>query len=192
MLSSTVPTARRRLPPHRCSFASALPSASVADVVGREVQGIDPDQPVFGIQTVEELLAADRWPYRVFGSLFAILAVIGLALSSLGLYALMAHAVTQRTQEIGVRMAVGADRRQVSWLILKRGLVQLAIGLPIGLAGAVVLGIVLERTLVAMPPGDPITLALITAVLTVVSVAACLLPAHRATKVDPMVALRAD
>ena len=171
---------------------SALAPSSVMDAVRREVQAIDPDQPVLTVRTIEQRMAEDRWPYRIFGALFAILAVIGLTMSAVGLYGVMSYSVTQRTQEIGVRMAVGADRRQVLWLILKRGLAQLAVGLPIGLAGAFALSIVLERIIVGLAPGDPLTLAVITIVLTAVAVLACLLPARQATRVDPVVALRAD
>ena len=137
------------------------------------------------------MLADDRWWYRTFGSMFGIFAVIALVLSSVGLYAVMAYSVTQRTQEIGVRMAVGAQRWQVSWLILKRGLAQLAIGLALGLAGALALGRVLRRARESCRPIRS-TFAAVTMLLTVVSIAACLLPARRATRVDPVVALRAD
>jgi putative ABC transport system permease protein len=171
---------------------SALPPASIMEAVRREVRAIDEDQPVFTIQTVEEMLAAGRWPYRIFGSLFVVLGVIALVLSCVALYAVMAYSVTQRTQEIGVRMALGARRQQVSWLILKRGFVQLAIGLPLGLAGALALGVVLQGMLVDLLPGDPLTLAAVTVLLTIVSVAACLIPALRATRIDPVVALRAE
>jgi putative ABC transport system permease protein len=171
---------------------SGLPPGSVMDAVRREVQAIDQDQPVFTIQTMDQTLAESRWPYRVFGSLFAIVAVIALVLSSVGLYAVMAYSVTQRTQEIGVRMALGAQKRQVSWLILKRGLLQLAIGVTLGLAGALALSRVLQGVLVEISPSDPVTFAAITFLLTVVSIAACLLPARRAMRVDPVVALRAE
>ena len=100
--------------------------------------------------------------------------------------------VTQRTQEIGVRMALGADARQVSWLILRRGLVQLALGLTVGLAGALALSRLMQSVLIQIGPGDPMTFAVITMLLTAVSIAACLLPARRATRVDPLVALRTD
>ncbi len=171
---------------------SALPPGSVMDSVRREVQAIDRDQPIYTIQTLDQLLAADRWWYRTWGGMFGILAVIGLVLSSVGLYAVMAYSVTQRTQEIGVRMAVGAQPWQVSWLILRRGLVQLAMGLTLGLAGALALAGVMRIGIVGITPADPVTLTAITLLLTVVSLAACLLPARRATRVDPVVALRAD
>ena len=171
---------------------SALPPVSIMEAVRREVRAIDQDQPVFTIQTVEEMLAAERWPYRIFGSLFVVLGVIALVLSCVAIYAVMAYSVTQRTQEIGVRMALGARRQQVSWLILRRGFVQLAIGLPLGLTGALALGVVLQGILVDLMPGDPLTLAAVTMLLTIVSVAACLIPALRATRIDPVVALRAE
>ncbi len=184
----------RQDPPLRASLLvrSALPPASVIEAVRREVQAIDRDQPVVTIQTLDQMLAQDRWPYRVFGGLFAIFALIGLGLSAMGLYAVMAYSVTQRTQEIGVRMTLGADRREVSWLVLKRGLGQLAIGLTVGLAGALALSRVMRRLLVEITPSDPVTFLSITTLLTCVSIAACLLPARRATRVDPVVALRAE
>jgi putative ABC transport system permease protein len=171
---------------------SQLPPGSVMDTVRREVQAIDRDQPVFTIQTLDQAVAEERWPFRVFGGLFAIFGGIALVLSSVGLYAVMAYSVTQRTQEIGVRMALGAEGRQMSWLILKRGLAQLAIGLTIGLAGALALSRVLRTVIVQITPTDPITFVAITLLLSIVSVAACLLPARRATLVDPLIALRAE
>ena len=169
---------------------SHLGPGAIMNAVRREVQAIDPDQPVFTVQTLDEMLARDRWPFRVFGSLFAIFAGIALALSAVGLYAVMAYSVTQRTQEIGVRMALGAEGRQVSWMILRRGLVQLAIGLSLGLVGAFFLSKVLRTLLVRITPSDPVTFATITILLIVVAVAACVIPARRATRVDPLVALR--
>jgi putative ABC transport system permease protein len=112
-------------------------------------------------------------------------------LSAVGLYAVMAYSVTQRTQEIGVRMALGAERRQVSWLVMKRGLVQLGVGLTLGLGGAYALSGVLEQILVTgIKSKDPLTFAGITVLLIVVAAAACLVPALRASRVDPLVALR--
>jgi putative ABC transport system permease protein len=133
-----------------------------------------------------------RWPFRVFGGIFAIVGFVALALSAVGLYAVMAYSVTQRTQEIGLRMALGAESGQVSWLILKRGLVQVAIGLTLGLAGAFGVTRVMRRVLIGVTPTDPLTFAAITLLLTIVAIAACLLPARRATRVDPLVALRAE
>src|SRR4030095_7262124 len=95
----------------------------------------DPELPLFGMAALDETLAQTRWFYRVFGSMFAAFAVIALVFSAVGLYAITAQAVVQRTHEIGVRMALGAKTRQVWWLIARRSLVQLAIGLGLGGAG---------------------------------------------------------
>jgi predicted permease len=170
---------------------SRLDPGSVMNAVRREVQAVDPDQPVFTVQTVDQMMAQATWPYRIFGSLFAIFALIALVLSAVGLYAVMAYSVTQRTAEIGVRMALGADRRRVSWLVMRRGLVQLTIGLALGLGGAYALSRVLTELLVSgVTAQDPATFAAITVLLSAVAIAACLIPAHRASRVDPLVALR--
>ena len=158
--------------------------------VRQAVQAIDPDLPVFAVQTMNQFLAQARWPYRVFGSMFAIFAAIALVLSAVGIYAVTAYSVTQRTQEIGVRMALGARRGQVSWLILRQGLIQLAIGLTLGLAGAWPISNVLQSLVVQIPTKDPVTFSAIAAILIGVTIAACLIPARRATKLDPLVALR--
>jgi putative ABC transport system permease protein len=169
---------------------SRLDPTAIMNAVRREVQSVDPDQPVFTVQTMDQMMAQASWPFRIFGSLFAIFALIALVLSAVGLYAVMAYSVTQRTAEIGVRMALGADRRQVSWLVMKRGLLQLGIGLTLGLAGVYGLSRVLTEVLAGITPTDPLTFASITVLLSAVAGAACLVPAYRASRLDPLVALR--
>jgi putative ABC transport system permease protein len=171
---------------------SGLEPGAIMNAVRREVQMVDADQPVYTVQTMDQMLAQNLWPYRVFGSVFAIFAVIALVMSAVGLYAVMAYSVTQRTIEIGVRMALGAEGFQVSWLILKRGLLQLGLGLALGLAGAFGLSRVMRTLLVRLSPTDPVTFIAITVILSSVAVAACLIPARRATRVDPLIALRAE
>jgi len=171
---------------------SLLPAGALADSLRRAVQEVDADQPVFTIQTLEQMMDEERWPFRLFGVTFGIFGVIALALSSVGLYAVMAYAVTQRTPEIGVRMALGAQAGQVRWMVLRLGLVQLGIGLALGIGGAFLLSRAVERALVGVTPSDPTTFLGITALLTAVAIAACLIPARRATRIDPLVALRAD
>ncbi len=163
-------------------------------ILREEVRAIDPDLPLFGIRTMDDALAQQRWPFRIFGSMFAIFAFIALALSAVGLYAVTAYAVSQRTQEIGVRMALGAQGNQVAWLFLKRSFVQLGIGLTLGVAGAFGVGTLFASTqlLVQNRAGDPITIGGIALLLLVVASVACFLPARRATKLDPLVALRRD
>jgi putative ABC transport system permease protein len=162
----------------------------ITAIVREEMRAVEPDLPLFGILTMDQSLAQQRWPFRVFGSMFAIFALIALVLSAVGLYAVTAYSVTQRTGEIGVRMALGAQPKQVLWLVLRRGLLQLAIGLPIGVAGAFGVGRLLQSLLVQTSARDPVTVASITAVMIGVSIAACFWPARRATRLDPVSALR--
>ena len=176
----------------RLLVRSGTPLPALVDAVRRQLAAEDGDLPIVTAAMLDQMIANDRWAHRVFGGLFAILAAASLILSGVGLYAVMAHGVSRRRHEIGVRMAVGAGRARISWMIVKRGLVQLAIGLPIGLIGVVMLGAVLEALLVDMTPADPLTLVAIVSVLSAVSLTACLIPATRAMRVDPVEALRAD
>jgi predicted permease len=169
---------------------SRVDPSVIMTAVRHEVQAIDQDQPVFTVQTMDQLLAQQRWPFVVFGTVFVIFAVIALVLAAVGLYAVMAYSVTQRTQEIGVRMALGAGAPQVSWLILRRGLIQLAIGLSIGLTGAWFATAALPTQIVGNTPNDPRLFTIVSVLLIVVAIAACLIPTRRATRLDPLVALR--
>ena len=103
---------------------------------------------------------------------------------------MISYNVSQRTQEIGIRMALGAERKQVLWLILRRGIIQLAIGLTLGLAGALGVGRLLQGLLVGTEPADAVTLVLVSLVLVTVAMMACIWPARRATQLDPVKALR--
>jgi ABC-type antimicrobial peptide transport system permease subunit len=171
---------------------SRLPPGSLLAEIRRVVQAIDRDQPVYSFQTVQDFVKERQWPYSAFGGAFAICAVIALVLSAVGLYAVMAYSVTQRTPEIGVRMALGAEQRHVSWLFLRSGMTQVAIGLIVGLAGAFALSGVLQAMLVQVTAGDPLTFTGVTIVLIVVAIAACLVPVRRATRIDPVNALRSE
>jgi putative ABC transport system permease protein len=162
----------------------------VISLLRQEIAAMDPDVPVTNIRTMNEILARSRWAQRVFGTMFAIFAVIAVVLAAVGLYGVTAYSVSQRTQEIGIRMALGAERQQVWWLVLRRGMVQLAIGLLLGLAGALGVGRLLRSLLVGTEPADPVTLVSISVVLVTVAVAACIWPARRATRLDPVKALR--
>jgi putative ABC transport system permease protein len=164
----------------------------VISLLREELRAIDPDLPLFDIRTMDEALARQRWPFRVFGTMFAIFAFIALMLSAVGLYAVTAYSVTQRKQEIGVRTALGAASKDVIWLFMRRALVHLSIGLTIGIAAAFGVGKLFESTdlLIRINGRDPLTILSIAALLTFVALNACLWPARRATRLDPVVALR--
>ena len=167
---------------------------SVTPILREEVRAIDADLPLFGIRTMDDSLAQARWPFRIFGTMFAIFALIALVLSAVGLYAVTAYAVSQRTQEIGVRMALGAQGNEVAWLFLRRSFIQLAIGLTLGIAGAFGVGTLFSQTqlLIQNKAGDPITIGGIALLLAIVASVACFIPAKRATRLDPLIALRRD
>jgi ABC-type antimicrobial peptide transport system permease subunit len=124
--------------------------------------------------------------------MFAIFALVALALSAVGIYAVTSYAVTQRTAEIGVRMALGAQPKQVWWLILRQGMFQLAIGLTLGLIAGAFLAGVLRSLVVQIPFRDPVTFTVTGVLLALVMLAACLVPARRATELDPIAALRVE
>ena len=165
---------------------------SATRLLREAMSAVQPDLPLFRIMTMDQFLALQRWPFRVFGLMFSVFAGIALILSAVGLYSVTAHSVTQRTQEIGIRVAHGAEPRQVTWLVLRRALTQLAIGLPIGLLGAVAVGSLLQSLVVQTSATDPLTLGTIVIVLAVVAVVACIVPAQRAARLDPMVAFRIE
>lgn len=162
----------------------------LAPLIRQEMFALDPDLPMNNIRTMDDVLTQQRWFSRVFGTMFSVFAGIAVVMAAVGLFAVTAYSVTQRTQEIGVRMALGAQAKQVSWLILRRGLVHLGIGLTFGLAGAFAVGRLLGSMLFQTSPTDPATIASITVLLIVVAIGACLWPAWQATRLDPVTALR--
>lgn len=165
---------------------------SFADALRQEVRRIDPDLPLYRLQSFETASYSSRWIQRSTSTVFSLMAVIATVLSALGLYSITAYAATQRTQEVGVRMALGAQRAQVAWLFLKRALVHVAIGLGLGIAGALGVGSLLEGLLVEVRANSPITLAAVCLLLVMVSIAATLLPARKASRLDPVAALRQE
>jgi putative ABC transport system permease protein len=163
---------------------------AVTALLRQEISAMDPDVPVTNIRTMDEILARNRWPQRVFGTMFLVFALIAIVLAAVGLYSVTAYSVSQRTQEIGIRMALGAEAEQVRWLILRRGIIQVAAGLTLGLAAALGTGRLLQGMLVGTGPADVVTLVSISLMLVTVAVMACFWPARRATRLDPVKALR--
>jgi ABC-type antimicrobial peptide transport system permease subunit len=164
--------------------------ALLTSLVRETVQALDSDVAVFRITPLEELMTQSRWGHRVFGVMFTLFAVIALVLSAVGMYAVTAYSVTQRTQEIGVRMALGAEARQVVWLFLHRTVVPLGTGLVLGLGGALWIGTLMRTFLVQTSSNDPFTLGAVAILLAAVSMLACIGPARRAARLDPVRTLR--
>ena len=163
---------------------------ALAEAVRREVRAVDPDLPVYGIRTMEEVMAKAVSQRRFSMVLLGVFALIAHLLSAVGISGVMAYSVSQRTHEIGVRMALGAQPRDVLRMIITQGLILICSGMAAGLAGAFIVTRFLSGLLFNVSPRDPLTFAGITLLLAAVALLACYVPARRATKVDPMIALR--
>lgn len=162
----------------------------LASAVRAEVRAMDPNLPVYNIKTMDQMIYERASPKRLMTYVLGVFALIALSLSAVGIYGVMSYAVTQRTQEIGIRMALGAQARDVLKLVVRNGMSLALIGVAIGLAGAFALTRLLANLLFHVTPTDTATFAGISICLIVVALLACYVPARRATKVDPLVALR--
>ena len=171
---------------------TATDPAALAEPLRRAVKDVDPGVAVSGIATMDDLIAQSNGPSRFYATLVAIFAALALALAAVGIYGVMSYAVAQRTQEIGVRLALGAAEGQIFALVVGDSLKLAAIGLAIGMAGALVVGRALERLLFGVRGTDAATFAATATLLLLVAFTASYLPARRAMRIDPMEALRVD
>ena len=165
---------------------------NLALAIQRQVKAMNPDLPIINMQTMTEVISDSIWQPRLYAILFGVFAAVALALASVGLYGVMAYSVSERSREIGIRIALGAQRRDVLKLVVAQGLTLTLIGIGIGLAAALALTRLMRSLLFEVSVTDPLTFAGLAALLSVVALLACYLPARRATKVDPMVSLKCE
>jgi putative ABC transport system permease protein len=169
---------------------TTTPPETVVSAIREQVRLLDADQPITNVRTMDDLLSRALSSAKFSLWLLGLFAMLGLLLAAIGIYGVMVTAVTQRTHEIGLRMALGAQTRDVMWLVIRQGMFPVLIGVVVGLAAAIGLTRLMSTLLFEVSATDPLTLALITLLLTIVALIACYIPARRATKVDPLVALR--
>lgn len=171
---------------------SSLPVQTLTRAIEREIWSIDADQPIANVAPVHSLVKAQLTQPRLYLTLFSLFAVLALLLAALGLYGLVAYNVAQRTREFGIRVALGAQAGDMLRLVLGQGAVLTAIGLVLGLGAAVAVARLMQSLLFRTTAYDPLVFGSVMIGLGVVALAACLLPARRALKVDPIVALRTE
>jgi ABC-type antimicrobial peptide transport system permease subunit len=171
---------------------TSIDPLSLVNDVRAQIQAIDREQPIYNVKTMTEAMAASTAGRRLNLVLLGSFALLALTLAAVGIYGVMSHQVTMRTGEIGLRMALGARPGDVLSLVIAKGMRLTMIGVAAGLATSFALTRVMESLVFEVSPTDPITFAAIALVLTGVALVACWIPARRATKVDPMIALRTD
>jgi putative ABC transport system permease protein len=185
----------RPLAQHHENFLSIAvrttgPAMGITPQVRTIVTALNRDIPIYWVYSMTEALARPLWFIRVFGTMFMLFGFVALFLAAIGLYAVMAFSVSRRTREVGIRMALGADAAHVLGMVLRQGIVQLGVGMAAGLALAIGVSQLMKVVLFDVQPRDPQIFALVVSVLSVAGVLACLIPARRATQVNPLTALR--
>ena len=169
---------------------TATAPESLGNAIQSAVVEMDPALAVSNLRTMRQTISLSLVGFEATALLLSIAGFIGLLLATIGIYGVVAYSVAQRTHEVGIRMALGANARNILGLILRQGMVPALIGVVIGLAGSFALTRFIEGQLYGVKPTDPLTLAAVSALLCAVTAIACVIPARRAMKVDPMVALR--
>ncbi|MGH9956255.1 MAG: ABC transporter permease [Pyrinomonadaceae bacterium] len=172
------------------ALRTTQPPEAVEKSLKSLVAGLDPTLPVYRVRTARSAVDIGIGYISLLGNLLGAFAALGLVLAAIGIYGVISYVVVQRTGEFGIRMALGAQGRDVLWLVLRKGAVVILIGAVIGAAGSYAVGKLLISVIPSLPTRDPMTLVITGFVLIVVALLACYLPARRATKVDPLVALR--
>ncbi len=175
--------------PRDLAIRTSVDPLSIVAAVRNQIHQVDPEQPISNLRTMDQMLAEETGSRQLGMTLLTIFAALALLLGALGIYGVLAYFVVQHTQEIGVRMALGAQARDILGLVLKKGMTLALLGVAIGLAGAFTLTRLMASLVYGVSVTDPLTYAGLALLLSLVAFIACYLPARRATKVDPMVAL---
>ena len=170
---------------------AATPAMAVPEV-RRRIHDLDPDLPIANVRTMEQWISSNAASPRLNAILLAAFAAVALVIAAIGVYGVLSYSVNQRVREIGVRMALGAQRSHVLRLVVRDGMTVALLGIGAGVAGAFALGRVISGLLFGVPAQDPATFALVASILTAVALLACWLPARRAAGIDPMTALREE
>jgi ABC-type antimicrobial peptide transport system permease subunit len=171
---------------------TAVDPASVAPALRAAVRAVDPDQPIYLVRTMDEVIQHSLSGRQLDLWLLGIFASIALVLSAAGLYGVISYLVAQRTRELGIRMALGAQQEQVVALVMRRGSALIVVGIALGLLGALALTRLLQNLLYGVSARDPLTFGAIAALLAVVALVATYLPARRAARVDLLTAIRSE
>jgi putative ABC transport system permease protein len=185
------PYAQFSAPLRHFVIRSAGEPSSIAPDIRSAIHAVDPSQPI-SILTMDEILSAAMGRWRLNARLFGVLAALALALAAVGTYSVMSYAVSRRTHEIGVRMALGAGRREIARMVIHDGLRVAVIGVAIGSAVAIAAAGLLQHLLIGVGPRDPLAFAGAAALLSIVALLAAFVPARRAAAVDPMAAMRVE
>jgi putative ABC transport system permease protein len=185
-----VPFAQNPAPGMTVIARTRVRPEALAHEFRQEMQTVEARAVVFGPVSMNERLRSNYWSSGLYGTLFLIFAAVALSMASVGLFAAIAYSVGRRTKEIGIRMAIGATRRDIWGLVLREGMFPAGIGLVLGLGGTLVLNPVLKSVLVQVSPTDSIALAGSSAILLIAAALGCAIPARRATRIDPMSAIR--
>jgi putative ABC transport system permease protein len=172
------------------ALRSPLPPGQLVSAVTAAIHAVDPTLPLHNVQSMNEVVTQSIAAQRFTGLLLSVFAAAALLLAAVGIYGVMAFSVAQRTQEIGIRLAMGAQSRGIERLVLRRGMVMALAGVAAGTLGALVLTRFLQSFLFEVSASDPLTFAGVAALLSLVALAACYIPARRAMRVNPIVALR--
>jgi ABC-type antimicrobial peptide transport system permease subunit len=165
---------------------------SVSEPVRQAIWRVDPDQPMWKIRSVDWLVERSVVDRKFLLALMIMFAALALALTVIGIYGVISYLVNQRTQEIGIRMALGAQVRHILQLILKHGVLLVALGVGLGIIAAILATRLMSHLLYGVTPTDPLTFSAIAVLLTFIALVACYLPARRAAHVDPVIALRSE